>query len=182
LKMHEECFQAIRTFMESCPDSTLKNEARRILAMTPEELFMTPPAKKAPPPKKALDEKGFRIRTSSRPTLGTRSCGFVSGLFRSGPSEKEAQIRVSKKIAFDEAYKTQRRERFPEAARMYEELLAADPGHLVRFNLARLYDLKPNQPLLAKKHYKILMTKLPQGHPYIMEVSDAIAHERKNTA
>ncbi len=60
----------------------------------------------------------------------------------------------------------ERKERYADAAALYEEVLATDPRNIqARFNIARLYHKKLDKAVFVRKHYR-LKEHLTKEHPF----------------
>ncbi len=103
--------------------------------------------------------------------------GSLSDLFHhlSAPSEETVRQEVAIQRNYDEAVLAEKKERFPEAAALYEKLLSAEPkNYQARFNLARIYKNRLNNIVNARRHYKILTELLPREHPYHQDAQDTL--------
>jgi membrane associated rhomboid family serine protease len=89
-----------------------------------------------------------------------------------GPTEKEAQKDFELTRSLEDAVRAEREERFPDAARLYEEYLAIDPDHLeARHKLARLYHTRLEEAKKAASHYKHLLGLIKPDTAFYREIS-----------
>lgn len=69
-----------------------------------------------------------------------------------------------------------RKERYGDAADLYEKVLAYDASNLqARFDLARVYLRKLNDREKAVKHLQLLAQSAPPGHPYRAHAEEELA-------
>lgn len=96
-------------------------------------------------------------------------------LFSSRVSEKQARQEVNTQRDYDNAVSAQDSARYPEAAALYERVLAVDPRNIqARFNLARIYDRQLDIAVKARVHCRALMKLIPPEHPYYRDAVDML--------
>jgi membrane associated rhomboid family serine protease len=104
--------------------------------------------------------------------------GLEGWLFNFRKSQKQADMEFEVKKLFNHAKLAETGGRFEEAANLYEELLAKDRGDIqARFNLARIYQSRLENMPLARKHFRALMSILPEGHVFRIEAETALQRQ-----
>lgn len=102
--------------------------------------------------------------------------GLEGWLLNFGKSQKQADREFELKKLFNQAKTAEMAGNHPEAARLYEELLAMDKKDAqARFNLARLYQKKLEDNARARAHFTALMRMLPEGHAFRVEAETFLA-------
>jgi len=91
--------------------------------------------------------------------------------------EQKARDKVDLELLRNKANLADRSDHHARSAALYEQLLEHDAGDIqARFRLAKIYQLGLHDRENAVRHFKTLLTRLPDSHPYRFEAERAIAN------